>query len=145
MLRIASDAKVLPIVIDHVGAPLDLGYSSRFASPAIRHCANVRDKGCVFPGCTVPPERCESHHVKPWIGRASSQRPRGKTKLTNIALLCPFHHHIFEKWGRRLYLSSNRPWWIPPKTRDPDQRPIRNTANHPPTQFSVGPWERDRN
>jgi len=99
---------------------------------------NIRDKGCVFPDCTIPAEWCEAHHVIPWKPNRAGRR--GKTKVGNIALLCSFHHHIFEKWGWFLYMDHGQPWWKPPTTHDPQQRPIQNTANHLPLIFAdIGP------
>ena len=129
MLRVASDAQLIPIVIDKAGVPLDVGYAYRTCTTHIRHCLNMRDEGCVYPGCTIPAQWCEAHHLIPWISLSPDQ-PRGKTKLDNLALLCTFHHHVFEKWGWVLYMDDGLPWWIPPVHVDPDQKPIRNTARH---------------
>jgi Domain of unknown function (DUF222) len=133
LLRVASEAQLIWITVDRNGTPLDVGYTNRLCTPHIRRCVNVRDKGCVFPDCTIPPEWCEAHHVIPWKPNRAGRR--GKTKVTNIALLCSFHHHIFEKWGWFLYMDHGHPWWIPPITHDPQQKPVQNTANHLPLIF----------
>jgi hypothetical protein len=129
LLRIASDAQLIPVVLDRSGVPLDVGFEYRHATPTIRHALTVRDKGCCFPGCTVPPQWCEAHHVIPWWARRPDQ-PRGPTKVNNLALLCTYHHHIFEQWGWMLHIVNGLPSWTPPTSYDPAQTPIRNTANH---------------
>jgi hypothetical protein len=136
MLDVASEALVIPIVIDRTGLPLDVGYSARFATPAIRHAANVRDQGCTFPGCSIPAEWCQAHHDVPWTPTTTGQA-RGRTKVSNIALLCAFHHHVFESWGWQLRMTDGIPWWIPPPSYDPAQKPIRNHAHHPDLDFRV--------
>ena len=43
----------------------------------------LRDRGCVFPGCTVPPAHCDAHHIIPWWDN-------GPTSLSNCLLDCFF-------------------------------------------------------
>src|SRR5699024_824611 len=45
----------------------------------------LRDKQCTFPGCTIPPQWCDAHHVDHWVNG-------GPTDLSNGALLCQRHH-----------------------------------------------------
>jgi hypothetical protein len=55
-MNLADPAIVYSVPIDEHGFPLSLGRTSRYATPAQRHCLTVRDHGCVFPGCSMPPE-----------------------------------------------------------------------------------------
>jgi hypothetical protein len=136
-LRLAADANLMPFVLDKAGVPLDAGYTSRCATPPIRHAANIRDQGCVFPGCTIPPEWCQAHHIIPWWN-PEQKRIQGKTKLRNLALLCGFHHRIFEQWGWIIYLAADGiPTWVPPAAIDPQRKPVRNTAHHHPLDYGV--------
>ena len=66
--------------------PLAVGFAQRYATKAQRAALAVRDgSGCVYPGCTVPAHRCIAHHIRPWDDR-------GPTDLTNLVLVCHFHH-----------------------------------------------------
>ena len=93
--RIACDATITPITINTTGMPLDVGHTRRTIPPAIRRALELRDGGCTHPGCDVPPEWCEAHHIIHWADG-------GPTALTNLELLCPHHHqHQHEYQGRR--------------------------------------------
>ena len=52
--RIACDARVIPVVLGSKGEPLDVGRASHTVPSAIRRAVIVRDRGCAFPGCSVP-------------------------------------------------------------------------------------------
>jgi hypothetical protein len=83
--RLACEAGIVPMVLGAPSEVLDLGYTKRLFTPAQRRALAVRDKGCTFPGCTVPPMWCEAHHVVHWLHG-------GPTDLCNGALLCGRHH-----------------------------------------------------
>ena len=65
--------------------PLAVGRTARTATPAQRRALAARDKGCVIPGCGIPAEACQTHHVQDWA-------EGGDTDLPNLALLCWAHH-----------------------------------------------------
>jgi hypothetical protein len=65
--------------------PLAVGRTQRIASLPQRKALAVRDRGCVMPGCGVPAEQCQVHHVQAW-GEG------GATDLANLASLCWAHH-----------------------------------------------------
>lgn len=65
--------------------PLAVGRAQRTATPAQRRCLAVRDRGCIIPGCAVPAEACQVHHLREWADG-------GGTDLDNMALLCWTHH-----------------------------------------------------
>lgn len=65
--------------------PLAMGRSARTATPAQRRSLAVRDRGCVIPGCGVPAEACQTHHVREWAAG-------GSTDVPNMVLLCWAHH-----------------------------------------------------
>ena len=65
------------------GAVLYHGRSKRLSSPAQVRALIARDRGCIVPGCTQPPHRCEAHHVRWWrhgggtdIDNPSPEHPR---------------------------------------------------------------------
>jgi Domain of unknown function (DUF222)/HNH endonuclease len=82
--RLACDASVVSIVENEQGEPLNVGRKSRTVPPAIRRALNARDRGCRFPGCSNT-RYVDAHHVHHWA-------QGGETKLSNLALLCRFHH-----------------------------------------------------
>jgi hypothetical protein len=82
----------------------------------------ARDKGCSFPGCDAPPQRCEVHHV-------TEHQYSRRTSVDDAALLCSFNHRHFEEQGWSCKMINGRPWWTPPRWLDPDQIPRRNTMH----------------
>ncbi|HEY5821465.1 MAG TPA: HNH endonuclease signature motif containing protein, partial [Propionibacteriaceae bacterium] len=80
----------------------------------------ARDGGCSFPGCTRPPEWCERHHVVAWVDG-------GRTDITNLTLLCGYHHHNYANRGWNCRINTDGlPEWTPPKWVNPKQTPIIN-------------------
>lgn len=68
-------------------SPLAVGRLNRYATPAQRAALHQRDHGCVYRGCTRPARRCHAHHVVDW-------RDGGATDLSNMVLLCAYHHRM---------------------------------------------------
>ncbi len=71
---------------------LYVGRSERTVSARLRRALEIRDGHCVFPGCRASVARCHAHHVVPW-------QHRGRTDLSNMALLCVAHHHAVHEGG----------------------------------------------
>ena len=84
-VRMACDATVTRVVTKGAGTILDLGRSTPVVSAAQRKALALRDRGCVEPGCTAPPEWCDAHHKWHWI-------QGGPTDLWNLELRCRRHH-----------------------------------------------------
>jgi hypothetical protein len=63
------------------GAVLDLGRTQRLASARQKTTLLARDGGCVAPGCAVPGDACDAHHVIPWTTAA----PRTSTTWPSSA------------------------------------------------------------
>ena len=82
--RLACDASMVSVVENELGDPLNIGRKSRTVPPAIRRALNARDRGCRFPGCSNT-RYVDAHHIHHWA-------QGGETKLSNLALLCRFHH-----------------------------------------------------
>jgi hypothetical protein len=86
--RLSCDGRISPVVARALQAgwqPLAVGRSSRTVTPAQLTALQVRDGGCVHPGCTRTAAFCDAHHVQHW-----SQG--GATDLSNLVLLCRHHH-----------------------------------------------------
>lgn len=108
---------VLPIVIDDRGQVLDLGREVRLYTRRQRQALAVRDGGCRFPGCDRPPSWTEAHHIIPWSSG-------GRTDLADGVLLCRHHHLLLHNNGWRVTRSGADYSVVPPRSLDPEQRPI---------------------
>jgi hypothetical protein len=76
-----------------VSLPLDTGAATDTIPANLRRAVIIRDRHCRFPGCHQPPMACQPHHIIP-------RSKGGKTCLTNMLLLCTFHHLIaVHRWG----------------------------------------------
>ena len=92
--RLACDASVVPAVLGSAGELVDLGRAARLFSPGQVRALWVRDGGCSFPDCDVPPQWCDAHHLRHWADG-------GPTDLANAALLCGRHHTVVHRDGLR--------------------------------------------
>ncbi|WP_076260250.1 HNH endonuclease signature motif containing protein [Intrasporangium flavum] len=90
--RLACEAGIVPMVLGGPSEVLDVGRAQRFFTPAQRRALARRDGGCSYPGCTIPPQWCEAHHVVHWLHG-------GLTDLANGALLCGRHHTVVHERG----------------------------------------------
>ncbi len=93
--------------------PLAVGRTQRTATSAQRRVLATRDGGCVIPGCQVPAEACQTHHVQEWADD-------GPTDLANLALLCWAHHRQVDLHMWTIAPTSST-WPVP--TPDPDAPP----------------------
>jgi hypothetical protein len=107
-------------VVIHAPGKLDLGRSTRLASPAQRRALRALYATCAIPGCQVRYDRCKLHHVLWW-------RHGGRTDLSNLLPLCPRHHSKIHDADWIVTLGPARELTI----RFPDGT-IRNTG--PPTR-----------
>ncbi|MGH3786647.1 MAG: DUF222 domain-containing protein [Pseudonocardiaceae bacterium] len=105
--RIACDARVIPVVLGTRGEPLDVGRASQSVPAAIRRAVIVRDRGCAFPGCTVPARWCEIHHIVFWADG-------GPTSVGNCVALCGRHHRLVHHSHWRIEMSEGIPQFHPP-------------------------------
>ena len=83
--RLACDAGIVRIVTAGESQPLDVGRRTRTIPPAIRRALELRDGGCVAPGCDRPPAWCDVHHKTHWADG-------GTTTLDDLELRCRPHH-----------------------------------------------------
>jgi hypothetical protein len=101
--RLACDAEVIPMILGGPGGPADAGRSSRMAPLRLRRLLIARDRHCRWPGCHVPPSRCDAHHVWHWIDG-------GPTNLDNLVLLCHRHHHFLHQHGYKMVPQPDGTW-----------------------------------
>lgn len=95
-------------------------------SRAQRRALEHRDGGCTFPGCDATAPWCDAHHLIPW--------PNGPTDLSNLALVCRFHHrHIHHHhWTVQLTPDGWTQWTSPTGHRQPGQRHHQERAGPGP-------------
>ncbi|MFP5023382.1 HNH endonuclease signature motif containing protein [Pseudonocardia phyllosphaerae] len=107
-LRLACDARVVPIVLATTGEPLFAGREIRLANRAQRRALAHRDGGCAFPGCDAPPQWCIAHHVRHWIDD-------GPTDVDNLVLLCSWHHRVIHHSEWEITMEGGFPLFHPPE------------------------------
>jgi len=83
--RWACDAGIVRIITNGDSQPIDVGRRTRTIPPALRRALELRDGGCVHPGCDAPVAWCDVHHIIHWAFG-------GDTSLDNTELRCRRHH-----------------------------------------------------
>jgi hypothetical protein len=126
LARLACDNPIRRILTDPHGAILNCGRTHRFATPAQRRALAARDGGCVVPGCPLPPEWTDAHHLTPW-------NHDGHTDLDNLVLLCNHHHTAHHAGHYDIQLRDGIPWVRPPTWQNPARPWQRNLTHHHPT------------
>ena len=76
-------------VISRTLGPVDLYRFDRFASVKQRTMLAAEHPTCAWPGCTIPAERGQFHHLTPW-------KHGGETNVANLVTLCSYHNGINE-------------------------------------------------
>ena len=71
--RIACDADLLPVVLGTDGQVLDLGHTRRLFTPGQVKRLWLRDGGCTYPGCSMPPQWTDAHHLLHWADGGPDQ------------------------------------------------------------------------
>lgn len=99
VLELMDDA-TLNVILGHLGIagrfhPVGEVRQSRSANGRQRRALDVRDGGCVFPGCDRPAAWTDAHHLDGWQATHQTAVPR-------LVLLCSFHHHQVHDHGFRL-------------------------------------------
>ncbi len=122
VIRLAAHARHYLAIFDK-GKALALYHTKRLASPAQRIVLYAKDRGCSFPGCTVPGYLCEVHHVDPWAITHT-------TGINGLTLACCPNHTLADQGWTTRKNSHGDTEWIPPPHLDYGQ-PRVNTFHHP--------------
>lgn len=124
LIAMASRAYHYLAVFDgHSNRPLYLGRARRIASPDQRLALFAAERGCTYPGCDVPADKCEVHHTNEWA-------TGGTTDITTLTLACPANHKLVGNGWTTKKLRNNRTAWIPPARFD-HGGPRTNDYHHP--------------
>ena len=122
VIRLGSHAHHYLAIFDK-GKALALYHTRRLASPAQRRILHAKDRGCTFPGCTVPGYLCEAHHNNPYATNPV-------TNINDLTLACGPNHQLADQgWTTRKNHNGDTEW-IPPPHLDHGQ-PRTNTYHHP--------------
>ncbi|HEX5532584.1 MAG TPA: DUF222 domain-containing protein [Actinomycetales bacterium] len=103
LARFACSAVFEKVLLAPNGAVLNLGRSTRLATPAQRRALAARDKGCVVPGCTRPANQCDAHHVVFWSHG-------GNTDIDELVLLCGPHHNAVHAGTLEIRMRDGIPY-----------------------------------
>jgi len=117
--RFLCDATLQELRQDSTGE-LDLGRKARTATGRLRLALIARDRTCVIPGCTIPAEWSDAHHVQWWS-------KDGPTNPSNMAMLCGPHHTEVHAKTWNIELHNGTAWARPPRWIDPQQHWRKNT------------------
>lgn len=121
---LAADGEWRRLVTDPVGGAL-LDYGRRTYAPpaALAEFVRARDGSCRFPGCSVPADRCDLDHNRPF-------HAGGTTSADNLAALCRRHHRLKTHGGWRYVLGADASvtwtsprgctYTVPPRRFGPD-------------------------
>ena len=89
--RLACDARIQVVAESDAGDAISLGRTKREPSASMMRQLRHRDRGCRFPGCGSA-AFANAHHIV-WWSRG------GATDLTNLLLICGFHHRLVHEHG----------------------------------------------
>lgn len=119
--RTLCDAKIISHVLGGQGQILDQGRARRIYTPTQRTSLLARDRGCIRPGCSYPPELCEAHHWDDggWAGGCPTDVDKG-------AMLCPRDHDDNHAGKFTIVDINGLPHVLEPEYLDPTRTPRRN-------------------
>ena len=124
--RIACDAAIVEVVHEGGADPV-AGRKSRAVPTRMRRALEARDRSCRWPGCTSR-GHFDAHHIVFWADC-------GPTQLSNLVLLCRYHHHLVHEGGYKvvkdgtgLRFFAPAGWEIPPVPEPDSPRGDLETA-----------------
>ncbi|MDZ7887693.1 MAG: HNH endonuclease signature motif containing protein [Mycobacterium sp.] len=104
------------------GRPIGVGRATRTVGRRLRRALEHRDQTCVVPGCGAT-RGLHAHHLVHWENG-------GPTELSNLVLLCPFHHRMHHRGGITLIGPAEQL-----KVTDSDGETLTNRSlARPPTK-----------
>ncbi len=97
--RLASDADLRHILVDG-SKVLGVSEPTPVIPRAVREAVLTRDQGCRFPGCQVPSQWVDLHHV-------TARAAEGHTVVDNLVALCRRHHVAVTEGRWRLRMDTD--------------------------------------
>jgi hypothetical protein len=104
--RIACDCTMSRVLLAD-SMVIDVGRATRAVSAPTMRALRVRDKGCRFPGCDRQVNWSNPHHLIYWARG-------GPSKLSNLVLLCYFHHRLVHEGGWQVLKVGREFKFLPP-------------------------------
>jgi hypothetical protein len=98
--RLACDSTLIVATDDDAGHTMYEGRQHRLATSTQRREIWRRDRHCRFPGCDNG-IFCLPHHINRW------KPDHGPTDLSNLILLCEYHHHLIHSNAWKLSGDAN--------------------------------------
>ncbi len=122
--QIACCGGIQRVIFNDDGRIIELGNAQRTFTGHQRRVITARDGSCIIPGCCVPAEWCEIHHVE-------EHARGGPTHTDNGVLLCWWHHRTLGMNGWQVRMVDGvpqvkAPYWVDPYVR---WRPARGSAH----------------
>ncbi|WP_374929081.1 DUF222 domain-containing protein [Kytococcus sedentarius] len=149
--RLASNAALIPIVMNGASVPLDLGRKRRSFTESQKAALATTYDSCAEEDCDRPLAWCEIHHADPWrpvyAPDGTLLHPGGgKTDLSNGIPLCGRHHRQMDDPRLKHTITTDaegratirftwrrpgEPWKHTKHTPDPTGSPSDNSPAQP--------------
>jgi hypothetical protein len=104
--RIACDCTMSRVLLAD-SMVIDVGRATRVVSAPTRRALRTRDEGCRWPGCDRQVDWSTPHHIVAWSRG-------GPTILSNLVLLCNFHHRLVHEGGWQVVKVGREFRFVPP-------------------------------
>ena len=104
--RIACDSTISRVLLAD-SMVIDVGRATRVVSAPTRRALRARDHGCRWPGCDRRVTWSTPHHIVAWSRG-------GPTHLSNLVLLCYFHHRLVHEGGWQVVQVGREFRFVPP-------------------------------
>src|SRR5450759_169278 len=104
--RIACDSTISRVLLAD-SMVIDVGRATRVVSAPTRRALWARDHGCRWPGCDRKVDWSTPHHIVAWSRG-------GPTHLSNLVLLCYFHHRLVHEGGWQVLQVGREFRFVPP-------------------------------
>jgi len=104
--RIACDCTMSRVLLAD-SMVIDVGRATRVVSAPTRRALRARDHGCRWPGCDRKVDWSTPHHIVAWSRG-------GPTLLSNLVLLCYFHHRLVHEGGWQVVKVGREFRFVPP-------------------------------
>jgi hypothetical protein len=105
--RLACDCTMSRVLLAD-SQVIDVGKATRIVSAPTGRALRVRDRGCRAPGCHRPVSWSTPHHIVAWSRG-------GPTKLSNLVLLCYYHHRLVHEGGWQVVMTGRQIRFLPPE------------------------------
>jgi hypothetical protein len=112
LIKMASHSiHCLAVFDDADNRPLHFGRTKRIATGDQRLVLHATDRGCTYPGCTIPGYLTEVHHCTQWA-------QGGRTDIDDLTFACKPHHRLIttHNWTTHKNALGHTEWKPPPQS-----------------------------